>query len=534
MNFYSLLKISRVITAVISILLVTFVFIDIYNLIPQETARYIALIQFIPSLLSFIGKPSVICSFFIVILITTILAGRGYCSFLCPLGILQDIIARLSARLRIRAKMGFTHPHDTLRYTLLVFTAVSFPAAGTLLISWLDPFSIYGRISSNVLSPPYILLNNKAALFLTKFNVYSMHSSDFKHASVSVVLAVVLFTLFVTILSIFRGRLYCNTVCPVGALLGLISRISFFRISLEHQSCISCGKCEKICKSSCINCSDDIMDFSRCVLCLNCLKVCPTSGIRFRFAYTGGIISFARSSCDNEPESFIYNAKISRRNFMAGLALFPAVLSAEGKVEKKVLYYQDRSRQMEYRKLVYTSPPGSSGIDSFNERCTACSLCITRCPSSVLQPAVMQYGLNGIMHPFLDFSSGYCNYDCIMCSGVCPTGAISRINAAEKHLIQTGKSFFIKENCITYTNGTVCGACSEHCPTKAVNMVPFRNDLVIPEINQATCVGCGACEYVCPVRPLRAIYVEGNRIHEKAELPKKEKKIVIEKEGFPF
>jgi formate hydrogenlyase subunit 6/NADH:ubiquinone oxidoreductase subunit I len=138
------------------------------------------------------------------------------------------------------------------------------------------------------------------------------------------------------------------------------------------------------------------------------------------------------------------------------------------------------------------------------------------------------------MQPFLDFDKGYCNYDCTICGEVCPTGALNRLDKSKKHHIQLGKSYFIKENCITYTNGTDCGACSEHCPTKAADMVPFKDGLVIPEINQAICIGCGACEYICPVRPIKAIYVEGNRVHEKADLPKEDKNIIIKKDDFPF
>ncbi|MCL2026783.1 MAG: 4Fe-4S dicluster domain-containing protein, partial [Leptospirales bacterium] len=172
-------------------------------------------------------------------------------------------------------------------------------------------------------------------------------------------------------------------------------------------------------------------------------------------------------------------------------------------------------------------------IDNFNKNCTACYLCVARCPSSVLQPAVLQYGLSGIMQPFLDFNTGYCNYDCTICSEVCPSGAIKKINKTKKHLIKLGKSYFIKENCITYTNDIDCGAFSEHCPTKAVDMVPYKDGLVIPEINQAICIGCGACENMCPIRPMRAIYVEGNRVHERAELPKKDE-IIIKQDDFPF
>ncbi|HNX24382.1 MAG TPA: 4Fe-4S binding protein [Spirochaetota bacterium] len=493
-----------------------------------------ALTQFVPSLLSFIQSPSAVFSAFIIVILLTLTAGRSYCSFICPLGIYQDIIARIPPMLRMKKNTAYTPQHDLLRYSILTVIIVSYSAAGTFLIVWLDPFSIYGRFSSHIVSPAVTGINNSAAVTLSRFNIYSMHSVDIKHAGFGMLFVVVIMIVSISALALFRGRLYCNTVCPVGSLLGLISEISFFKIKINKDTCIHCGKCERICKSSCIEHKYEHVDFSRCVSCFNCLKVCPNSSIKFRPSYSGGVKTEEYTFSREELNPYREKTKISRKNFIAGVVFIPAVLSAQVPGSKRILYVQDRSKQKEYKKNIFISPPGSSGVDMFNKKCTACSLCIARCPSSVLQPAVMQYGIYGIMQPFLDFSTGYCNYDCIVCSEVCPSGAINKITAAEKHQIRTGKSFFIKENCITYTNGTACGACSEHCPTKAVNMVPFKNSLVIPEVNQAICIGCGACEYVCPVRPLKAIYVEGNRLHEKAELPKKEKKIIIEKEDFPF
>lgn len=534
MRLYTSLKLFRVITAVIIILLISFTFFDIYNFISPGAARYISLTQFVPSLLSFINLPSAVFLSFIIVSLLTLSAGRSYCSFLCPLGIYQDIISRVSSIIPLKKKNRYSPPYDFLRYSILVIVIVSYSAAGTLLIVWLDPFSIYGRFSSHLVSPAVTMINNFISGKLSGFNIYSMHSVDIKHSAYGLTFAVVIITFSISALAVFKARLYCNSVCPVGTLLGLMSRIALFRISIDENSCIHCGKCESICKSSCIEHAVEYIDFTRCVSCFNCLTACPNSSIKFRPAYWGGVKTGADSFSKEELRSYRENIKIDRKNFIAGIILTPAVLSAQSSGKKQVLYIQDRSKQKEYKKNIFISPPGSSGVDTFNEKCTACSLCITSCPSSVLQPAVMQYGLNGIMQPFLDFNSGYCNYDCTICSEVCPSGAINRISVVEKHFIQTGKSFFIKENCITYTNGTACGACSEHCPTKAVNMIPFKENLVIPEVNQAICVGCGACEYVCPVRPLKAIYVEGNRIHEKAELPKKEKKIVVDKEDFPF
>ena len=534
MRLYPFLKLFRAITAVIIILLISLTFFDIYSFISPETARIMALTQFIPSLLSFINSPSAVFTAFIIVTLLTLAAGRSYCSFLCPLGIYQDIISRISSMLRIKKNTGYTAPHDFVRYTIMTSVIVSYSAAGTFLIIWFDPFSIYGRFSSQILSPAVTGINNYAAVMMTEFDIYSMHSVDIKYSNYILTFVVIIMTLFISALALFKGRLYCNTICPAGSLLGLVSKISFLKIEIDNDTCIHCGKCEKICKSSCIDHTDEQVDFSRCVSCFNCLKVCPNSSIKYRPAYSGGIKSETGRFNQEELGSYRESVKIDRKNFVAGMILAPSVLSAQTPGSKKVLYIQDKSKQKQYKKNIFISPPGSAGIEKFNEKCTACSLCITKCPSSVLQPAVMQYGVYGILQPFLDFNTGYCNYDCIICSEVCPSGAINKISVAEKHFIQSGKSFFVKENCITYTNGTACGACSEHCQTKAVNMIPFKNNLVIPEVNQAICVGCGACEYVCPVRPLKAIYVEGNKIHEKAELPRKEKKIIIEKEDFPF
>ncbi len=535
MRLYSFLKLLRVITAVLILLLISLTFFDIYGFISDKTARYIALTQFIPSALSFINLPSIVFSSFIIVTLLTLIAGRNYCSILCPLGVYQDAITRTTSVFGIKKKYRFTPAHNLIRYSILTIVIISYSASGTFLIIWLDPFSIYGRFASHVLSPSVIWINNLGAVIFSKFNIYSIHSIGIKPAPLILIFIVTAVIIIISITAAAKGRFYCSTICPVGTFLGLVSKFSFLKIEIDKDTCIHCGKCEKICKSSCIEHADEYVDFSRCVSCFNCLKVCPNSSIKFKPAYSKKFKEQKNAALEKEDlRNYRESAKIARKSFLMGAVFIPSLLNGQTSGKKQQLYIQDISRQKFYKKNIFTSPPGSLSIDRFNKSCIGCSLCITKCPSSVLQPAVMQYGISGITQPFLDFNTGYCNYDCTICSEVCPSGAIGRISVAEKHLIQTGKSIFIKENCITYTNGTDCGACSEHCPTKAVNMIPFKNNLVIPEVNQAICIGCGACEYVCPVRPLKAIYVEGSRIHGKAELPVKEKKRIIEKEDFPF
>jgi ferredoxin len=177
------------------------------------------------------------------------------------------------------------------------------------------------------------------------------------------------------------------------------------------------------------------------------------------------------------------------------------------------------------------TPPGSNSAEHFNTHCSSCHLCITRCPSKVLKPAFLEYGITGIMQPTMHFEKGYCNYNCIDCSAICPTGALQELNVEQKHLLQIGRVVFRSELCVVHTQGTNCGACSEHCPTQAVTMLEGKDGLTIPFIDVELCVGCGGCEYICPVRPYTAIYVEGNKIHKKAkpvEIEKSEENKIID------
>ena len=165
---------------------------------------------------------------------------------------------------------------------------------------------------------------------------------------------------------------------------------------------------------------------------------------------------------------------------------------------------------------------------------------MSACPSRVLVPSLLEFGVSGLMQPRMNFHAGHCNHECTVCLSVCPSGAILPLDVETKKLTQLGVAKFIKENCVVYTDNTNCGACSEHCPTKAVHMVPYLNTpekrLVIPEMNPDICVGCGGCEYACPTKPYKAIYVDGNPVHKRAQKPA-EKVVdnkVDYKEDFPF
>jgi ferredoxin-type protein NapF len=362
------------------------------------------------------------------------------------------------------------------------------------------------------------------------------------------------FFILIIYLSVFKGRWYCNVICPVGTLLGIFSRFSFFRIRMDEMACTSCGLCAKECKAGCIDVKEKKVDFSRCVACFDCIGACPEHGIGYKIAFFSrkGRKGRAKDAKNIQTETqSLYTATnpsrplrdlrvlcvkqpkpsdLSRRSFFR-----TTILGTTAVVASKSVFAGTQKKQ---GISVYpVTPPGSVSIYHYTANCTACHLCVSVCPTKVLQPTFMEYGLSGMFQPKMDYHAEYCNFECVKCSEVCPTGAILPITKEHKSTLQIGTSNFIKNLCIVVTKNTACGACSEHCPTKAVEMVPYLGDLMIPRIDNKICVGCGACEYACPTKPDKAIYVESNTYHRKAMKPTKKgskNRVVKPAEDFPF
>lgn len=522
---YRVMKKLRVVIALLFFLVIGLYFVDFTGLwhgrLPQAFLR----LQFVPSLLLFISTLAAAALGFLAILLLTFLFGRIYCSTLCPLGTLQDLFIDLSKKLSPRKKIfKFKAPQNLLRFGILALAIVTGLSGFMLLVNLLDPYSAFGKMAHSLAWPPLILANNVIAKILSSFDVFFLYPVKWvgmNYLAVALALAWLLLLLY---LSVRRGRLYCNTVCPVGALLGLVSRVSLFRITLDKSTCNSCGKCSSVCKAECIDPVRQSLDFSRCVGCLNCLSSCPENGVRFVPAWKKESVKF---------ESFDPQRREIFRN--AGILALGAV-----SIRKDTLLSLEEKKEIIpgtvpiFREHPVT-PPGAAGQERFNSLCTACHLCVAACPTQVLQPAYLMYGLKGMLQPRMDYITSFCNYECTLCGEVCPTGALLPLPLPEKKLTQLGKAKFVKENCVVEMRKTDCGACSEHCPTKAVKMVPYQGKLTIPEVDQDICIGCGACEYPCPTDP-KSIYVEGNYVHETAKEPKKEAplKEVDLKEEFPF
>jgi ferredoxin len=325
------------------------------------------------------------------------------------------------------------------------------------------------------------------------------------------------------------GSLYCNTFCPVGSFLGFISKFSIFIIKFDEVKCTSCGKCAVVCKSLCIDVKQKSIDVSRCVDCFNCISVCPEGAIKFQRERKKPVLH-PSIKIVSEPTD------MNKRNFIVGsVTSIIGTLSLSNVLKANSISGAKKPTVIKNEKSCYPSPPGSVSLVNMNNNCIACHLCVSACPTNVLQPSFLQYGLTAMMQPYMDYNVNYCNFECTKCGDICPTGAILPVSKNEKKTLQIGKVTFIKENCVVFTENTACGSCSEHCPTQAVHMVPYKDNITIPEVNPDICIGCGACEHACPTRPYRAIFVNGNLVHEIAQKPKTDK---MEKanpeEDFPF
>lgn len=502
-------KVLRVIVSGLALLWIGALFLDIHNRIPEAWYLPLRYFQIVPAMQLMLAAGGGALLAFSILMLSAALFGRYYCSFLCPLGAMQDIMGFFRRKWTRRKRYKMMPLNRGWRYgSLLLFVFLILIGSGAA-IGLMDPYSHAGRIVSQLAVNPAILFNNIIAWMLESQRMYAVPPVPAARFQVApFLLATTLFALL-WVLVWRNGRIYCNTFCPVGAGLGILASRSLFRIRFDQEACTACGLCAADCKAGCIDFRQKTIDASRCVMCMNCLTSCKEGGIRYTLGRKQRTRAFSGE----------------RRQVMKMLGIAPvlplaAPLSAPGPGERSCAI----------------SPPGSGSHAHLHRLCTACQLCVQACPSHVLQPSFLAYGLKGAFQPVLDPDAGYCNFDCVRCTEVCPTGALQPVTIDEKHRLQLGKAKFLFDYCVVTQEYKNCGACSEHCPTKAVNMVPWKGKLYIPEVNESLCVGCGACEHACPTDPL-SIYVEGLEVHGLADLPESRKEEQVETpvlEEFPF
>lgn len=492
----------RRIVALIFFIGITLLFLDFTGTI-HHWLGWMARIQFLPAV--FALNAAVI----VALVVLTLLVGRVYCSVICPLGVMQDGISRLSG-LRKKKKYRFSYSPEVkwLRYGVFVLFCLAVVLGIGSFVALLAPYSSYGRIVSNLFAPVYQWINNALAYIAERHQSYTFYEKDvwLRSLPTFIIAAVTFVTLFITAWR--NGRTYCNTVCPVGTILGFLSRFSLFCITIDTDKCNKCGLCSRKCKAACIDGREHKIDYSRCVMCMDCISTCTHGAIGLRMRGFGKI---AVKSVKTEPQTKVDSG---RRGFLGATVLVAAtaaVSAQEKMIDGGLALIEDKKIPVRKTPIV---PAGAQGLRHMARHCTGCQLCVTVCPNDVLRPSTR---LDSLMQPELSYERGYCRPECAKCSEVCPAGAILKITDADKSSIQIGHAVWIKENCVVLTDGVECGNCARHCPSGAIHMIssdPDREDSPrVPMVDAERCIGCGACENLCPSRPFSAIYVEGHELH---------------------
>mgnify|MGYP002855338232 CR=1 FL=1 len=463
---------------------------------------WMAKVQFLPAVLAL--NVAVIA----VLVLLTLVFGRIYCSVVCPLGVFQDGVAhlRVSASKKNRRPYKYRKEIKWLRYGVFALFVIAIVAGVQAFVALLAPYSAYGRMVQNFLQPVALWLNNLVASLSGRAGSYAFYSREVWLRSLPTFIVAGVTLVLVVVLSWKGGRTYCNSVCPVGTALSFLSRFSMFRPVIDTEKCKNCHICEKSCKASCIDIANHRIDYSRCVDCFNCLDSCKFGALHYKFAWKR-----ERSSGLSGDSAPAAGADRSRRAFLVGAATVAgtAVLKAQDKkVDGGFARVLDKSVP---RRDVPLTPPGSRSVKDFYSRCTACQLCVAQCPSGVLRPSS---DLERLMQPEMSYERGFCRPECTRCSELCPTGAIIRVSREEKTRYHVGTARIDRALCVA-SNGTACGNCSRKCPTGAISMVedPAGTGYQIPVVSEEICIGCGACEFLCPSRPLSAITVNGKHDH---------------------
>ena len=494
-----MLRRIRLIVALVFFILITLLFLDFTGTL-HAWFGWLAKIQFLPAVLAL--NVGVI----LLWVVLTLVFGRVYCSVICPLGVFQDVVSWFSGR-RKKKKYRFSYSPAVswLRYGVLGLFIIAMIAGIGSVVALLAPYSSYGRIVSNLFAPVYQWGNNVLAYFAERSDSYAFYETSVWLKSLpTFIIAAGTFVVLV-VLAWRNGRTYCNTICPVGTVLGFFSRYSLFRPEIDAEKCTNCSLCSRKCKAACINYKDHRIDYSRCVTCMDCIDSCKHGAISYKYR-------FGKKEIKETSETG--NTNNARRSFLTGMGLVlvsSAVKAQEKKVDGGLAVILDKKVPARTTPLV---PPGAKGLRNMRTRCTGCQLCVSVCPNQVLRPSTK---LETLMQPEMSYERGYCRPECTKCSEVCPAGAILKLTPADKSATQIGHAVWVEKNCVPLRDKVACGNCARHCPTGAITMVPSDADdadsLKIPVVNVERCIGCGACENLCPARPFSAIYVEGHEQH---------------------
>lgn len=553
-----MLRKIRITLAAICFVAVTLLFLDFTGTL-HLWFGWLAKIQFLPAVLAL--------NFVVIaiLLVLTLLFGRIYCSVICPLGIFQDCVSNLSSRRKgKKARFSYSKEIKWLRYGVLVLFVIALVAGLNSLVALLAPYSAYGRMVQSLLAPVWQWGNNLLAWIAERQDSYAFVTKEVWLKSLPTLIVAAVTFIVVVVLAWRNGRTYCNTICPVGTTLSFFSQFAMFRPVIDKSKCKSCHACERKCKSACIDIDNHRIDYSRCVDCFDCIDSCRLGALKYRFAWGRGVGSGStgaktpqnapvgskmtsdeskngqnRSSAAPTPVAepvevtepvvrqdspTIEATDKGRRAFLVGGAtVIGGSLLSSIPMRAEDDEIKDKKRDGGFAEVLPKKAPnrktpitpfGSESVEKFYKHCTACQLCVTVCPNNVLRPSSR---LEHLMQPEMSFEKGYCRPECVKCSEVCPAGAILKITPEEKTEWKVGTAGVDYDLCVVNRDGVSCGNCARHCPVGAIRMVKKNPDDEksprIPSVNEEKCIGCGACENLCPSRPISAITVNGYSVH---------------------
>lgn len=450
------------------------------------------------------------------ILIPTIFLGRFFCGWICPLGSIHHFFGGLKSERKRGKQLIESNRYkrwQSTKYYLLVAGLVA-AVVGSGIVGWLDPFSLLVRSLGLSILPAtnYAVSAVLHGLEHSRIGVLQTIGSilhlilgswllSFKQPYFRQGVWLGLIFIFLLVLNFRCTRFWCRALCPLGALFGLLSRWSILGLVKTPEHCENCNRCLLRCQGG----DDPIGGVPwrqpECHLCLNCVDECPEHGLQFKFF----------------PHTKSSGVSLQRRRVLAGLAAGAAIVPLLRSTPGFAVERRDRLLR----------PPGALDEEYFLSRCTRCGECMKVCPNNALHPALTEAGLEGLWTPVMVPRIGYCETSCVLCTQVCPTGAIWEITATEKgwavgpgangKRVSLGTAFLDRGRCLPWAMATPCIVCEEWCPTspKAIYLQPAEvadpagnlKQLKQPFIDPQHCVGCGACEYACPIQERSAIYV---------------------------
>ena len=439
-------------------------------------------------------------AFALITVVATVLFGRVFCGWVCPLGAVHQFSSFAFKRTKFLKPPREDKTSLAPKYYILIFVLVG-AVLGLDLAGYLDPLSFLTRSLALAALPALAqaLSGLGGVLYgLGAAGLARSLSQALQNWTINVTFiqgfSVGLLFLGAIALNARKERFWCRYLCPTGALLGLLSRWNLLKLKIDDEKCIKCGLCTQHCETQAHPYPNDQWKSGECIYCENCASICPTAAIGFRL------------SLKPEKLTNVSNVDLSRRKLilttLTGLVAVP-------------FFRLTPARKRASLKLI--RPPGALAEDKFLAKCVKCGQCMRACPTGGLQPVLTEAGPEGIYTPKLVPKIGYCEYYCSLCTQVCPTGAIKKQTIEAKNKLKIGSAWVNKSRCIPYVLGKPCIVCEEHCPVspKAIKLVEVETKLSdgsiavqkAPVIDLDLCTGCGICENKCPVMDDPAIFV---------------------------